>query len=75
MIIAFTGAQGVGKSTLIKALKPDLETLIPCKFVNSIARKARSKGIGINMESDFEDQIFILDSFLKKYFKGVKNLD
>ena len=48
MKIAFTGAQGVGKTTLLDILEKCFEFKLPFKFIRNLTRDIAKKGYGIN---------------------------
>lgn len=69
-IIAFTGAQGTGKTTmrneLVKYLKCTGKTVVDnyIGVESSISRDAAKLGFKINLEANFESQYYILSQYI-----------
>ena len=63
MIVAFSGTQGVGKSTLVSMMKKDR---LFCNFVfcDEIVRKLMASGVSINENGDDETQRKVMQSHL-----------
>lgn len=73
MIISFTGAQSVGKSTLLKALKAD-EEFKDWKFEPEITRKLKKKyKLDINEQGNSQTQCLIINSHLENILKHKSN--
>ena len=65
MKIAFTGAQGTGKTTLLNRLKHDSMFNLEFEFIDEITRRMTRKGLKINEGGDDMTQLLIMNSHIK----------
>ena len=69
MIIAISGAQCTGKTTLINELKKCDFLPKSTIFMGSPSRKANDKGIHINADASILDQLWIYNSYAKDFIE------
>jgi nicotinamide riboside kinase len=65
MKFAISGAQGVGKSTLIKELQAQPDLIEGCVLITEIVRTLAAQGIKINKGADHKSQMIILEEHYK----------
>ena len=65
MKIAFTGAQGTGKTTLLNMLKHQPNIQYKYEFIDEITRRMLKKGLQINEQGDNTTQLLIVNEHIK----------
>lgn len=68
MLVAFSGVQGVGKSTLVGMMKKDRQ-FCNYLFCDEIVRKLAASGVSINENGDDETQRRVMQSHLDNLSK------
>ena len=64
MLIALSGAQGTGKTTLLTALRNDVEISKKFTFVDEIVRTLQKKGFKINEAGNDETQMAVMQAHI-----------
>lgn len=73
--IAFTGAHGTGKTTLLNDIESSLSGRIILKSVTEVARKIIEKGYPLNMDATVDSYIHYINDQLKEEDEKMKGCD
>jgi len=75
MKIAFTGAHGTGKTTLLNKLKHEPMFNLEYEYIDEITRRMTKKGLKINEGGDDMTQLLIMNSHVSNILKDKSIMD
>lgn len=70
MNICISGAQGTGKSTLLRALQDNPDTVREFIFLGNTTRSTAAAGVDINEKGSDRSQLYVLSRHLENYAIG-----